>query len=90
MRTKLHWLAVICLIISSQTFYAQQNENKPQKPIYVGTPTKVEHVPSIASRSNLVRPDLTKSEEMKDGRASRYDVVIGKGSKGDDKLAKTP
>jgi len=88
MRTKLHWLAAICLLFSSQVFFAQQIENKPQKPIYNGYPTKVEHVTSIASRSNLARPDLTISEEMKDGRASKYDVVAGKGSTGDDALSK--
>jgi subtilisin-like proprotein convertase family protein len=90
MRTKLHWLAAICLLLSSQVFFAQQIENKPQKPVFTGYPTMVEHVPSIASRSTLVRPDLTKSEEMQDGRASKYDIVPGKGSTGDDVLAKTP
>jgi len=87
MKTKLHWLAAICLLISSQSFFAQQIENKSQKPIYSSYPTKVEHVPSIASRSNLARPDVTISKEMKDGRASKYDVVPGKGSTGDDALA---
>ncbi|MFT5215315.1 MAG: subtilisin-like proprotein convertase family protein [Glaciecola sp.] len=89
MKTKLHWLAAICLLFSSQSFFAQQIENKPQKAIYIGTPTKVEKIPSIASRANLQRPE-NKVEEMMDGRASKYDIVPGKGSTGADVLAKNP
>jgi subtilisin-like proprotein convertase family protein len=89
MRTKIQWLAAICLLLSSQSFFAQQIENKPQKAIYVGIPTKVEQVPSLASRAALPRPEY-KVEEMNDGRASKYDIVAGKGSTGDDKLAKSP
>ncbi len=90
MKTKLHWLMTFCLLFSIQSFFAQQTDSETLKPIHVGKPTKVEKVPSIASRSSLVRPDLTKSEEMMDGRASKYDIVIGKGSTGDDALAKNP
>ncbi|MBT3548146.1 MAG: hypothetical protein HN487_10710, partial [Flavobacterium sp.] len=55
----------------------------------IGKPSKVEYVPSIASRMNdLVRPDLQQQKEMLDGRSSKYDVVVGKGSEGDDPLAK--
>jgi len=70
MRTKLHWLTVICLIFSSQLCFAQQTDSKTLKPIYVGQPTKVEKVPSLASRAQLPRPEY-KVEEMKDGRASK-------------------
>ena len=38
--------------------------------------------------NDLVRPDLQQQKEMLDGRSSKYDVVIGKGSEGDDPLAK--
>lgn len=89
MKIKLHWLAAICLLLSSQVFFAQQTENKAQKPIYVGTPTKVEKIASIASRVNLQRPAY-KVEEMMDGRASKYDIVAGKGSTGADVLTKNP
>jgi subtilisin-like proprotein convertase family protein len=89
MKSKLHWLAAICLLFSSQSFFAQQIENKPQKPIYVGTPTKVEHVTSLASRSVLIRPEY-KDEEMKDGRASKFNFIPGKGSTGSDALALNP
>ena len=93
MKTKLHWLFIICLAFSVNTLVAQQVENKPQGPIYVGTSDNVVQVPSIASRMNSIQPvDLLsgKAEVMQDGRASKYDIVPGKGSKGDDILAKNP
>lgn len=91
MNRKLQFLFVICLFMGSMFTYGQQVENKPQGPIYVGAPTRVEQVPSIASRSNLPSVDLlSKTEEMKDGRSYKYDVVIGKGSKGADALAANP
>jgi len=89
MRTKLHLLFILCLAFCINISTAQQTNNQSQKPYYVGVADKVEYVPSIASRSTLVRP-VNKKEEMKDGRfrQSKMDVVIGKGSKGDDVLAK--
>ena len=72
-----------------QTIFSQEVKNEPQKPYLIGKPSKVEYVASIASRMNdLVRPDLQQQKEMLDGRSSKYDVVIGKGSEGDDPLAK--
>lgn len=90
MKTQLHWLFAFCFCFSSQLNFSQQIGISSQNPTYVGTPTKVEKVPSIASRVFLMRPDVTKSEEMKDGRASKYDIVIGKGSSGSDALALNP
>lgn len=91
MNQKLNLFVVCLLFMGFQTTFSQVVKNEPQKPIEVGYPTKVVKVPSLASRmSELTRPDLTKKEEMKDGRSSRYDVVIGKGSTGDDLLAKNP
>jgi subtilisin-like proprotein convertase family protein len=72
-----------------QTIFSQEVKNEPQKPYLIGKPSKVEYVSSIASRMNdLVRPDLQQQKEMLDGRSSKYDVVVGKGSEGDDPLAK--
>lgn len=72
-----------------QTIFSQEVKNEPQKPYLIGKPSKIEYVASIASRMNdLVRPDLQQQKEMLDGRSSKYDVVIGKGSEGDDPLAK--
>lgn len=88
MKTKLLWFFAIMIATSVSFSYAQQTENNSLNPFYVGTPTKVEHVPSIASRSVLPRPE-DKPVEMQDGRyrESKRTVVIGKGSQGDDMLA---
>lgn len=84
MKAKLH-IFLFAILCSTLTL-AQTNENKPQKPNYVGAPTSVLKVPSIASRATLVRPDLSRETVMQDGRASRYDVIPGKGSTGNDPL----
>jgi subtilisin-like proprotein convertase family protein len=89
MNKKLHLLIVCFLLVGMQTIISQEVKVEPAKPIHIGYPDKVEKVSSLNSRrSQLVRPDLTKPTVMKDGRSSRYDVVIGKGSTGDDVLAK--
>ena len=68
---------------------SQEVKNEPKKPDLIGKPSKVEYVASISSRmDNLARPNLQQQKEMLDGRSSKYDVVIGKGSEGDDPLAK--
>jgi len=92
MKIKLHRLFIFFFLFSTNLLIAQQIENKPQGPTYSGYPTKVEHVPSIASRTNLVVAELSEFKEMQDGRqrASKFDVVPGKGSKGDDILTKAP
>ena len=80
---------VLITLMFMQTIFSQEVKNDPQKPYLIGKPSKVEYVASIASRMNdLVRPDLQQQKEMLDGRSSKYDVVIGKGSEGDDPLAK--
>ncbi len=89
MTKKIQLLLVCFSLLGFQTIFSQQIKNEPQKPYQIGKPTKVEYIPSISSRMNtLVRPDLTKSVDIKDGRSSKYDIVIGKGSTGDDALAK--
>lgn len=86
--------SLIVVLASIHSGFAQNEQNQPKKPYEIGLPSKVENVPSIASRmSTLVRPDLTSNKEVSDGRAgraSKIEVVIGKGSKGDDQLAKHP
>ena len=89
MKTKFLLLVVGLALLSVQSGFSQEIKNEPQKPYMIGKPSKVEYVPSIASRMNdLVRPDLSQQKEMLDGRSSKYDVVVGKGSQGDDPLAK--
>lgn len=79
------------VLFLSMQLVAQQVPNKPQKPYSVGKPDRIIKVPSIASRlGKLKKADLSAVKEMKDGRASKYDIVIGKGSTGDDILAKKP
>lgn len=80
---------VLIALMFMQTILSQEVKNEPQKPYLIGKPSKVEYVPSISSRiNNLVRPNLQQQKEMLDGRSSKYDIVIGKGSEGDDPLAK--
>ena len=91
MNKKPHPLIVCLFFLGFQTIFSQDVKNEPQKPYRIGSPTKVIKVPSLASRMNtLVRPDLTQQTEAKDGRSSKYDIVIGKGSTGDDILARNP
>jgi len=91
MSKKLHLLLVCLFFIGIQTTFSQDVNNEPAKPHHIGKPDKIEKVPSLASRmSSLIRPDLTVEKEVLDGRSreSRVSLVIGKGSKGDDVLAK--
>lgn len=85
-------LLIVCLLLSyTQTIYPQQKNIQAQKPSYIGEPSSVQHVPSIASRmSSLTRPDKKEQRAIMDERPSKYDIIIGKGSAGDDYLAKNP
>ena len=94
MNKKLLSLIICLFVFGLQITISQESKNQSQKPFQIGLPSKIEKVPSIASRiHSLIRPDLTSDKEMPDGRSrrsSKIDVVIGKGSKGDDLLAKHP
>ena len=94
MNKKLLSLIICLFVFGLQVTTSQESKNQSQKPFQIGLPSKIEKVPSIASRiHSLIRPDLTSDKEMPDGRSrrsSKIDVVIGKGSKGDDLLAKHP
>jgi len=52
--------------------FAQEKDNT--KPTYTGTVTSMTHVPSIASRTDLL-PSRTKEIQMMDGRASKNIIV---------------
>ena len=65
-----------------------QNKNEASKPTIITKAKSMTHVTSIASRINELPPPITKNEEMLDGRSSKNLVVPGKGSFGEDKLAK--
>ena len=80
---------IIIALFFMQTIFSQEVKNESQKPHLIGKPSRVEYVASISSRmDNLARPNLQQQKEMLDGRSSKYDVIIGKGSEGDDALAK--
>ncbi|PTM09852.1 MAG: hypothetical protein DA407_04880 [Bacteroidetes bacterium] len=90
MRTKLQWVAVICLILSSQSFFAQQIENKPQKPLKVSQ-LNYKYVSSIAEqiRTGTFIPEgkPDKNKEINPRQRHGADIIIGKGSSGRDPLA---
>ncbi len=88
MKKIFYWLFTLLLLISIQSLNAQV-KNEPQKAIFSGKSTKVYKTTSLASKKELTLFE-NKGGEMKDGRSSKYDIVIGKGSKGDDVLAKKP
>ncbi len=91
MNKKLHLLIVCLFFIGFQTAFSQEVKNEPRKATKVELPTKVEKRTSLASRrSTWKRPPKSDPKEVRDGRyrPSKLDVVIGKGSSGDDVLAK--
>jgi subtilisin-like proprotein convertase family protein len=78
---------LITIFVSIQ---AQNLRPQKQRPIHIGLPSSVVHVPPIASKKTLVKAKLDKAIEANDGRASKYNIVIGKGSKGQDVLTLNP
>ena len=92
MRSKLLWVFCACFLFCAFIGHAQESEIKTQGPISVDYPTKIEHVPSLASRTNLILDESVAPKEMEDGRIreSKVEVIPGKGSKGPDLLAKNP
>ena len=92
MNKKLHLLIVCLFFIGFQTTFSQTVKNEPQKPSYIGKATKVEQVSSLKSRMGSLKRPEPFSGEYQDGRSksSKIEVVIGKGSTGDDLLAKNP
>ena len=86
MKKQLHLFFALVGFTFTSVVSAQFLENKPGKPVNISKPISVVKVPSIASRATLSRPDLSREVEMQDGRASRYDIIPGKGSSGDDPL----
>ncbi len=90
---KLHLLIACMFLFGLQATFSQEVKVEPAKPIHIGKADKVEKVPSLASRmSTLIRPDMSKDGDYEDGRnrSSKIELVIGKGSTGDDLLAKNP
>lgn len=84
---KLFITIITSLFILSLVGNAQE-DNKAMKPNVITKAKSMTHVTSIASRLNELPPAITKEEEMMDGRSSKNLVIPGKGSTGEDKLAK--
>ena len=89
MRTKLQWLAVICILFTSQSFFAQQIENKPQKPTKVSQ-LNYRYVPSIAEQMRIgtfIKGEApNEKNELNPRQRHGADLIIGKGSSEKDPL----
>lgn len=92
MKSKLLWFTGICFLLLSPVAIAQDNGIKPVGPVSVAYPTKIEHVPALSARANLILDDSQDIKEMDDGRIreSKVQVIPGKGSNGPDLLARNP
>ncbi len=91
MYKKLPLLILHLWFIGLHISIGQEVKNQTQKAYRISKPSKVERVPPLATRiSSLERPNLTQVKEAKDGKSLMHKVLIGKGSKGDDILAKKP
>jgi subtilisin-like proprotein convertase family protein len=95
MNKKLHLFFVCLFFMGLQMTVSQEIlKNEPMNPIKIEKPTKVEKKSSLAERRSSwkIFDPSEKTGEIKDGRyrQSKLNVVIGKGSTGDDVLAKNP
>ena len=75
--------------IISFSFVGLAQKTKTVKPSVIAKSTSMRYVPSMASRDYLI-PFEDIKKEAKDGRSKRNIPVLGKGSTGDDVLAKNP
>jgi len=80
----LTFLFIICF-----SFAGIAQITKTVKPTVIAKSTSMRYVPSMASRDYLI-PFEDIKKEAKDGRSKRNVPVLGKGSTGDDVLAKNP
>jgi len=69
-----HYLVAVCVLFTI-TFSAQEGE--PASPSFIGTAT-MQHVPSIASQSELLPSREKIGGQIEDGRAFPHKVLIGK------------
>ncbi|WP_405251296.1 proprotein convertase P-domain-containing protein [Dokdonia sp. Asnod3-C12] len=83
---QIYSLLVAALLAFSFGVSAQQT--KPVGPFSVTTAATVTQMPSIQSRTTLI-PSVDKKIKMQDGRATKNQILIGKGSKGVDALSQS-
>ena len=80
----------LLLLLIAVCFSANAQENEGAKATYFGTAISMQHVPSIASRTDLPSSTI-KKQEMQDGRSTKNNVVPGKDAQTeDDFLATNP
>ena len=72
------------------SLFSFSQDNDRVGPVATGTSEQMYEVPSLASRMNDLIPYVDETKEMQDGKATPNDIVAGKGSSGDDLLAKNP
>ena len=78
---------LLTLLLSLFSF---SQDNDRLGPIEIGTSLEMREVPSLASRINDLIPYVDKTQVMQDGKATPDDIVAGKGTTGEDLLAKDP
>ncbi|TVZ52453.1 proprotein convertase P-domain-containing protein [Dokdonia sp. Hel_I_53] len=85
---KITFLILPILFFLSQDFYAQ-DAKQINKPFSVKKAFSVTKMPSISSKKTLY-PSTEKTGEVQDGRATRHEVIIGKGNNTPDFFANNP
>ena len=80
----------ILLLTLLFSLFSFSQENDKVGPVEIGTSLEMREVPSLASRWNDLIPYVDEEKEIKDGKATPYDIVAGKGTTGEDLLAKDP
>ncbi|MBC8455547.1 MAG: T9SS type A sorting domain-containing protein [Flavobacteriales bacterium] len=86
MKTRITVLLIAFLL----SLFSFSQDNDRVAPIEIGTSEEMYEIPSLASRINDLIPYVDKTQVMQDGKATPDDIVAGKGSTGEDLLAKDP
>ena len=86
MKTRITVLLIAFLL----SLFSFSQDNDRVAPIEIGTSEEMYEIPSLASRINDLIPYVDKTQVMQDGKATPDDIVPGKGTTGEDLLAKDP
>ena len=78
---------LLALLLSLFSF---SQDNDRIGPVEIGTSLEMREVPSLASRMDDLIPYVDETKVMQDGKATPSDIVAGKGTTGEDLLAKDP
>ncbi|MEE2616390.1 MAG: GEVED domain-containing protein, partial [Bacteroidota bacterium] len=78
---------LLALLLSLFSF---SQDNDRIGPVEIGTSLEMREVPSLASRMDNLIPYVDETKVMQDGKATPSDIVAGKGTTGEDLLAKDP